>query len=221
MSFDLKQYAAQCGVADPERFAERCETLRNLLVEANKVTNLTRITEPEDFAVKHVADSLSIGRMFPELQTEKLLIADIGCGAGFPSLVLALAYPNLRISSIDSTGKKIAFVAKTAEALGLDNLRAIQGRSRELNFKAEFKHHFDIVTARAVADSKVIFLDSKDFVNRHGRFILFKTPDQLARELPELAQAEKHPTVKWHTTEPFELPCEAGMRQFLYSSRIQ
>lgn len=217
MSFDLKEYAASCGVADPESFVQRCAQLREILVEANKVTNLTRITDPEEFSIKHVADSLSIAASFPELRTEKLLIADIGCGAGFPSLVLALAFPNLSICSIDSTGKKVAFVAQAAKELGLENLRTVHGRSCELNRKPEFKHRFDIVTARAVADSRVIFLDARDFVNRRGRFIFYKTPDQIAAELPGLSVAGKILALSWLTTEPFTLPDQAGTRQFLYS----
>ncbi len=219
MAFNLTEYAAFCGVAEPEIFAERCEKLRLLLVEANKVKNLTRITEPEDFAIKHAADSLSIAAAFPELRTEKLLIADIGCGAGFPSLILALAFPNLSVCAIDSTGKKVAFVAEAAQALGLENLRTVHGRSCELNRKAEFKHRFDIVTARAVADSRILYLDARDFINRKGRFIFYKTPAQIADEFAGLELAGKTAGIHWQTTEPFSLPEDTGTRQFLYSAK--
>ncbi len=218
MMFDLQKYAASCGVAGPEIFAARCIKLREILAEANKVTNLTRIIEPEDFAIKHAADSLSIASAFPELCREKFLIADIGCGAGFPSLILALAFPNLSICAIDSTGKKVAFVAQAAQALGLKNLRAVHGRSCELNRKPEFKHRFDIVTARAVGDSRVIYLDARDFVNRKGRFIFYKTPSQTAEELPGLTLAGKGYGTVWQATEPFALPGDSGTRQFLYSA---
>ncbi len=217
MSFDLLKYAKECNVERAEEFVVECAKLREFLVEANKITNLTRITEEEDFAIKHVADSLSIARCFPKLATERLLIADIGCGAGFPSLVLAMAFPNLSICAIDSTGKKIKFVASAAEHLGLKNLRAVQGRSTELNHKAEFKHKFDIVTARAVAESPTIYLDAKDFINRRGRFIFYKTPEQIANELPILKRVDKFSKLEWHQTEPFELPNNSGTRQFLYS----
>lgn len=219
MSFDLAAFAANCHVAEPEAFAGQCEKLRQLLVEANQVTNLTRIVEPEEYAVKHVADSLSIGQFFPEFATDRLEIADIGCGAGFPSLVLALAYPKLRISAIDSTGKKTAFVESAARALDLTNLRVVTGRSRELNYRGEFKHRFDVVTARAVAAAALIVADARDFTNRHGRFILYKTPEQLKTDLPEVRALDKKNPLVWEVTPVFEVAPGVGERQFLYSVR--
>ncbi len=219
MSFDLASYAAQCGVAEPDAFAERCEALRLLLVKANEVTNLTRIVEPEDYAAKHVADSLSIACCFPELASERFEIADIGCGAGFPSLVLALAFPKLRLTAIDSIGKKTAFVESAAKELGLGNLRVITGRSRELNCRGEFKHRFDIVTARAVAAAAVIVADARNFPNRNGRFILYKTPEQLKTDLGEVRAMDKKNPLHWEVSEVFEIAPGMGERQFLYSLR--
>ncbi len=219
MSFDLLEFAERCGVPEPARFVARTEELRQLLEEANRTTNLTRIIEPEDFMVKHVADSLSIALFFPELTRDKLLLADIGCGAGFPSLVLALAFPNLRLSAIDSAGKKVRFVESAAAALGLHNVRAIHGRSRELNFQSDYKHHFDVVTARAVSTAWTVIQDARDFPNRNGRFILYKTPDQLATDLVEVRKMDAKSNRKWLTTEPFLLTEAAGMRQFLFSAK--
>ena len=218
MAFRLAVYAAMCGVADPEGFSAQCERLREILSEANKTVNLTRITEPEEFAIKHVADSLSIAREFPELTTEYMKLADIGCGAGFPSLVLAMAFPNLRITAIDSTGKKTAFVERAAAELGLRNIRVVHGRSNELNRRPQFRHQFDVVTARAVAAAPIIYLDACDFTKRkNGRFILYKTPQQAEKDLPALAIACRKAPVVWQTTEVFELPEGAGQRLFLYS----
>lgn len=218
MEFRLAAYAASCGVADPEGFTAQCDTLRELLAEANKSVNLTRITEPEEFAIKHVADSLSIAREFPELTTEYRKIADIGCGAGFPSLVLAMAFPNLRITAIDSTGKKTAFVERAAAELGLRNVLVVHGRSNELNRKPQFRHQFDVVTARAVAAAPIIYLDACDFIKRKtGKFILYKTPQQAEEDLPALEIACRKFPVVWRTTREFELPGGAGQRLFLYS----
>ncbi|MDR0931746.1 MAG: 16S rRNA (guanine(527)-N(7))-methyltransferase RsmG [Victivallales bacterium] len=218
-NFKLSAYAASCGVADPLGFAAKCDILRDIILEANQTMNLTRITEPEEFAIKHVADSLSIAREFPELTTEYLKIADIGCGAGFPTLVLAMAFPNLRFTAIDSTGKKIAFVERAAIELGLRNVKTRNGRSVELNRLPEIKHQFDIVTARAVGTAPIIYLDACDFVKRKtGKFILYKTPQQLESELPALELACKKLPISWHTTKSFELPNGAGTRLFLYST---
>ena len=219
MAFDPAGFAAECGVKDPEHFAGACLRLRELLAEANRTVNLTRIVDPEAFAVKHVADSLSIVRFFPELRSEPLSVADIGCGAGFPSLVLALAFPQLRLTAIDSTGKKTAFVERTAAALELRNCRVITGRSCELNHRGECRHQFDVVTARAVAPARTIWKDARDFPNRNGRFILYKTPEQAETDLPEVAAASRRNGFSWRLTPVFELPENCGSRLFLYSQR--
>jgi 16S rRNA (guanine527-N7)-methyltransferase len=205
-------------VGDPEGFVRRCDRLREIIVETNRTMNLTRIVEPDEFAVKHVADSLSIAREFPFLTTEYAKIADIGCGAGFPSLVLALAFSNLRLTAIDSTGKKVAFVQRAAEELGLRNIEVVHGRSGELNHRAEYRHRFDVVTARAVAAAPIIYLDACDFIKRKtGKFIFYKTPRQVEEDLPALEIACRKLPVEWRTTDVFELPENAGLRLFLHS----
>ncbi len=217
MPFDLTEYAASCHVADPDRFCSMCRQFRDLLITTNRTMNLTRITEPEEFAIKHVADSLAIARFFPEFATEKLRVADIGCGAGIPSLILAMAFPQLRLVAIDSTGKKTAFVAKAVETLDLDNVEVIHGRSCELDRKPEFRHRFDVVTARAVAPAPIIYGDASHFIRRGGRFILYKTPEQAGEDLPALKRLTQREPIEWFRTESFELPLAAGRRLFLYS----
>ena len=217
MNFSLVDYAAQCGVADPEYFASRCAVLREYLIEVNQTTNLTRITEENDFNIKHAADSLGLPLCFPELTEKSLRIADLGCGAGFPSLILALAFPHWHITSIDSTGKKINFVRSAAEKLGLDNLTAVHGRVNELNRKKEFQSSFDVVTARAVAASDSLARDAFAFPAPDGRFIFYKTPGQAEEEMPRLPKAVKG--FVWHTTASYELPQEAGTRLFVTGHR--
>ena len=210
-AFDLNEFAASCGVKNPAEFLGKCEILRKFLEEYNRNVNLTRLTSPEDFYAKHVADSLSIAHFFPEITTEKLKIADIGCGAGFPSLILALAYPLLEITAIDSIGKKITFVKLASEKLLLDNLTAIHGRSVELNCRQEYQHRFDIVTARAVAPSPKICREASRFPAKNGRFIFYKTPQQSAEERPEL---DKLSNMRWENSPVFTLPGDAGERLF-------
>ncbi len=220
MAFDLKKFATDCGVPEPDRFADAVGHLRELVVETNHSMNLTRIVELEDFLIKHIADSLVIAKFFPEFTQESLRIADIGCGAGFPSLVLALAFPQLQLVPIDSTGKKVDFVARATQSLGLRNVSVVKGRSCELNRKTQFQYQFDVVTARAVAPSPIIYGDADKFPkHRSGRFILYKTPDQLVKELPALKILCAKQSIGWRATEIFQLPENAGTRQFLYSFR--
>lgn len=212
MSFDLAAFAAECQVREPEKFLRRCEELRLLLEETNKHINLTRITGKEEFDLKHAADSLVIARFFPEITTGHHKVADLGCGAGFPSLILALAYPELQITAIDSTQKKLRFVENAARTLGLDNLKTVHGRIEELNRQQTFRHHFDFVVARAVAESPSLAKAASGFPCKGGRFVFYKTPGQAAEELPVLS-------ARWHITPEFELP-GCGARVMVYSEKF-
>ena len=219
MSYSPLAYAAACGITDPEKFVEKCSVLREYLVEVNQTTNLTRITDENDFNIKHVADSLGFPLCFPHLIEKELRIADLGCGAGFPSLILALAFPQWHITSIDSTGKKINFVRSAAEKLGLSNLTAVHGRANELNRKPEFQFKFDVVTARAVATAPSLARDASNFPAKNGSFILYKTPGQAEEDMPILLKEFKN--FKWQTTDSYQLPGEAGTRLFVVGKRLK
>ena len=213
--FSVSAFAAECRVADPEGFARLCDRFFELLTAANAEFNLTRITSREDFEVKHVADSLALTRTFPELADGAWRIADIGCGAGFPSLILAAAFPRLNVTAIDSTHKKVAFVEAAARELGLDDLRPVAGRAVELSRRPEFAGKFDIVTARAVATAEKLCREGRRMLAPGGRFILYKTPGQ-AEELDALASERDF---RWRALPPFELPESAGTRLFFTGIR--
>ena len=215
MGVVLSELASDHQVADPERFSELCGRFFELLSEANSRMNLTRITTREDFDLKHVADSLAVVRFFPELAHQRLRVADIGCGAGFPSVVLAAAFPQLQITAIDSTRKKVAFVGEAARALGLRNLRAVAGRAVELARQTQFRDAFDVVTARAVATAEKLLRECRNMPVRGGRFILYKTPVQTA-ELEAVADKREF---RWEAGPEFELPGGAGTRIFLVGTR--
>ena len=211
---DYQSIITSAKVSDPDNFRKKADELHAFLCEYNTKVNLTRITEYEDYILKHVCDSLLLGAAFSELTKQKISLCDIGCGAGFPSLILALAYPDWQITAIDSIGKKTTFVKLAAEKLLLKNIEVITGRTNELNRKAEWKNRFDIVTARAVATAKTVYTDARNFPKKNGRFILYKTPEPLKEDLPEIKSAASDK--KWQTTQIFELPANAGSRQFLY-----
>lgn len=210
-----RKYLPPLGI-EPELFAAQTEKLRALLVERNKLCNLTRLTEPEDFYFKHVVDSLVLADFFPEVQQKKFVIADFGCGAGFPSLVLALAYPQLELYPIDSTGKKVDFVRDAAAELGLTNIYPVWGRGRELSRKAEFRGKFDILTARAVSTADKIAAETAPMLKNSGRFLLYKTPIQRDEELPALALNRKF---HWEATQVRVYP--HGERLFFIGTRCR
>ncbi len=201
------------NVATDELCAKFAE-LYILLCRENSKNNLTRITDENDYWIKHVYDSLLIAEVFPEITRNGAKIADLGCGAGFPSIVLAVAFPDIHITAIDSIGKKTAFVQKVAEEFNLNNLEVITGRGRELSAKESFQGRFDYVTARAVAEVKTIFRESRRMLKNDGKMILFKTPKTVDKELCEIRKLSKKSEFKWELTRRYSLPQEKGERVF-------
>ena len=170
--------------------------------------NLTRIPE-ESFWSLHVADSLAFAG---EVSLDGKKLCDVGCGAGFPSLILAAAFPDLLVTAIDSTRKKVDFVAMAADKMDLPNLTAIHARANELARKEDFKAAYDFVTARAVADASVLIRETANFLNhKHGLLCIYRTTEQLEREIPDLKQRK----LNYRTTPLFQLPEGAGGRLFL------
>ena len=189
-------------------FLEKCGILMDFLYETNKTLNLTRIPE-ESFWSLHVADSLAFAG---EVSLDGKKLCDVGCGAGFPSLILAAAFPDLLVTAIDSTRKKVDFVAAAAEKMNLPNLTAIHARANELARKEDFKAAYDFVTARAVADASVLIRETANFLNhKHGLLCIYRTTEQLEREIPDLKQRK----LNYRTTPLFQLPEGAGSRLFL------
>lgn len=125
---------------------EQLEQYYNLLVEYNKVMNLTGITEKEEVYLKHFYDSITLNKII-NLKEENTLV-DIGTGAGFPGLVLKIIFPNLKVTLVDSLNKRIQFLNIVIENLGLKNITTVHARAEE--FAKLHREEFDIVTARAV-----------------------------------------------------------------------
>jgi len=141
------------------------------LCEENEKYNLTAITDPQGIATLHFADSL----LFSDLFTPNSRVGDIGCGAGFPSMPLAICRPDLQITSIDSTQKKVDFINETAKQLGLLNIHAVCGRAEELfAVGSDLRESFDIITARAVAPLGILSELCLPGVHENGRFIALK-----------------------------------------------
>lgn len=157
------------GLSEYESFAEAFEKLFVSLVETNKLYNLTAVTSEEGVCGLHFADSLSIAR-YPK-ENGKLL--DIGCGAGFPSLPIAIVRKDLKVNAIDSTAKKVAFSTGFASENGIKNFVSRAARAEELAKTAE-RETYDTVTARAVARLNVLSELALPFVKVGGTFIAMK-----------------------------------------------
>ena len=150
----------------------KLENLTEHMLAVNAVMNLTRITEPTELVLRHYVDSLTVSPYIPKGAT----VLDVGCGAGFPSLPLAIARPDLHITALDSTDKKVRYVNETAALLGIsDRLQAVTARAEEAAApKAPMREHFDVVTGRAVARLNILAEITLPFVRLGGRMIAMK-----------------------------------------------
>jgi 16S rRNA (guanine527-N7)-methyltransferase len=159
------------------RHQQAFDTLAHLLTEENKHTNLTRITDPQQIRSRHFLDSLAILPAIDNLARGKpsLTVADIGSGAGFPVLPLAIVRPDWRFTSIEATGKKVDFQKKAAAELGLKNITIIHARAEELAHEKLYREQFDVAVARAVADLRIIAELSLPFVKIGGLMLAFKS----------------------------------------------
>ena len=177
--------------------ADKFYRLALALHETNKSLNLTAVTDAEGIALKHFADSLIAVEEFPEGAS----VIDVGCGGGFPTFPLAIVRPDLKITALDSTDKKIAFVKRTAEELGLTNINAVSDRAEELG-QGMLRESFDIATARAVAALPVLTELCMPFVKVGGAFVAMKAlrygeeiEATLSENLFEKLGGEKEPRV--------------------------
>lgn len=146
----LAQHAADLfGVALSTEQIGQFDRLQTELIAWNQHTNLTAITDPDGIQVRHFLDSLSIARSGALLPGTSVI--DVGTGAGFPGLPLAIAYPQASVTLMDATGKKVAFVQHIIDTLGLTNARAFQARAEDAGQDAAHREQYDLVLARAVA----------------------------------------------------------------------
>lgn len=144
----------------------------NMLVETNKVMNLTAITDYDEVVVKHFADSAAIGKVYPMSGVQNLI--DVGTGAGFPGIVLKIVYPDIEICLLDSLNKRIGFLNKVIDALDLKKICAIHGRAEELAQNKSHREKYDLCVSRAVAKLSSLSEYCIPFVRRGGAFISYK-----------------------------------------------
>ena len=150
--------------------SEKFFSLTKRMLEENEKYNLTAITEPGKIILNHYADCATLSARLPKGAS----VIDVGCGAGFPSLPLAIVREDLKIFSVDSTAKRVAYVEATAELLGLKNLTARVMRAEDGAKLPEYREKFDFATARAVAEMRVLSELCLPYVKVGGKMIAMK-----------------------------------------------
>lgn len=150
---------------------EQFDIYARLLVEWNKKMNLTAITEPNEIVIKHFVDSLALLE-YAEIG-ESARIIDVGCGAGFPSMPLLIARPDIKLTMMDALNKRLTFLDAVLSEAGL-KAELVHSRAEELGKKAEYREQFDIATARAVAPMNVLSEYCLPFVKLGGELVALK-----------------------------------------------
>lgn len=180
----LTESAAAVGVTVDTSAAERLEIYARLLVEWNERMNLTAITDPEGIVRRHFADSLAA---LPLLPSGDCSLIDVGTGAGFPGVPLALVRGDVRLTLLDSLNKRLVFLETLCRAVGVQ-ARLVHARAEEGGRDPALRERFDVATARAVAAMPALCELCLPFVRVGGRFIALKGPDG-SREQREAARA--------------------------------
>jgi len=146
-----------------------------LLIEWNQVMNLTTITEMNEVITKHFVDSLSIVKVFEDLEEKKWSLIDVGTGAGFPGIPLKIVFPKLRITLLDSLNKRVKYLNQVIEELGLSEIEAIHGRAEEFGSQVLYREKFNLCVSRAVANISTLSEYCLPFVSVDGLFVSYKS----------------------------------------------
>lgn len=152
---------------------EQLITYYEMLIEKNKVMNLTAITEFEDVLEKHFLDSISVSRYVDF--TAELSIIDLGTGAGFPGMPLKIMFPNLSITFADSLNKRILFLNEVIDALKLEGVQTVHSRAEDLAVDCNYREQYDYCLSRAVANLSTLSEYCLPFVKLGGTFISYKS----------------------------------------------
>jgi 16S rRNA (guanine527-N7)-methyltransferase len=195
-----------------ERQLAQFEIYFKELATWNEKMNLTGITEREQVYVKHFYDSLSVSFFVP--MNEIKMIADIGSGAGFPSIPLKIVFPHLKVTIVDSLNKRIQFLTHLAAAIGLSDVRCLHGRAEDISRLPDQRDRYDLVTARAVAKLAVLNEFCLPFAAVGGLFVAMKG-SEISEELKEAAYSLKQLKGKTLDTHQFELPEEERSKRHL------
>ena len=212
---DLKEWNLELN----ETQLMQLEKYYEMLVEKNKVMNLTAITEYEDVLKKHFLDSLALSQLM-NLSGKKYKLLDMGTGAGFPGIPLKIVFPELEVTLMDSLNKRIVFLQDVISELGLTGITAVHGRAEEAALKPEYREKFDFCVSRAVARLVSLSEFCLPFVKQGGYFVPYKS-GEIKEELQEAKFAIRELGAEYRKTYEYQLPNSDIERTLLQIEKLK
>lgn len=213
----IVQEFQKCGISITQKQAEQFEKFYEMLIEKNKVMNLTGITEFEEVVRKHFIDSV----MNVKLSGESVRVLDVGTGAGFPGIPLKILCPDLNITLLDSLNKRILFLNEVVEVLGLQNVELVHGRAEDFGHLPAYREQFDNVCSRAVANLSSLCEYCIPFLKIGGTFISYKSSAQEELEAARYAVRQLGGDEKHIDVNNFLLPESDEKRSLIYISKVK
>lgn len=208
----LYDIAAKMNIEISERQLEQFQLYYDHLIEINQVMNLTAITEEKEVVLKHFVDSISI--MNYCTFSDNMKVIDVGTGAGFPGIPLAILFPQVQFTLMDSLNKRIRFLNEVISICGLNNVTCYHGRAEEMGVNPQFREKYDLCVSRAVANLSVLLEYCIPFVKVGGMFLSYKS-SHAEEELKESGKAQEKLSCHLKEHIIFELPDTDISRCFL------
>ncbi len=218
MSKIFEEKLSALGISLTEEQKVQFDKFYELLVEWNKVMNLTGITEYEEVNEKHFVDSVSIVKALDIHKYESVI--DIGTGAGFPGIPLKIAFPHLKIVLLDSLNKRINFLNTVIDELGLKDIKTIHGRAEDFAKQAEYREQFDLCVSRAVANLSTLSEYCLPYVKKEGMFVPYKS-GEIDEEVTQAKKAVHILGGKLEEVVKFQLPGTEIGRSFVKIQKVQ
>lgn len=218
----LKEKALKLNIELSDKQLEQFSIYYDMLIETNKVMNLTTITEKEEVITKHFLDSIALAFVYPEITnvSKKMNILDLGTGAGFPGIPLKIVYPHLDIVLMDSLNKRVKFLQEVIDKLELCDISAVHGRAEEAARNVYYREQFDLCVSRAVANLSTLSEYCLPFVKIGGMCISYKATE-IEEEVKEASKAIFVLGGKYVETKKLVLPNSDIERAFVFIKKKQ
>lgn len=198
----LEKSAKKAGIMLTEEMLPKFEIFYEELLETNKTLNLTAITEMKDVVLKHFIDSMAVSKFY---DFSGKSVMDVGTGAGFPGIPLAILCPDARFVLLDSLQKRLNFIDKILEKCGIENVELLHGRAEDFGREEKYREQFDFCVSRAVAAMPVLLELCTPFVKVGGMFLSYKS-ERLGEELKSAEHAMKILNCKLFAEHEYKLP---------------